>query len=86
MKKIINKLCALQELDLEIGERATCTAGYPHKGTIVIECIKDFNSPKMFSKEWDDIINNPYSYIRIIDRGKYGALTSHYISSNWKKL
>ena len=76
----------LQDLDLEIGERAMCAAGYPYKGTVIVECIKDFCSPELWSKEWDNIINNPFNYIKVIDGGQFGILTSHFISSSWIKL
>jgi len=71
----------LQELELEVGERAKCVAGYPHKGTLIIECIKDFDS----APNSDHIINNERVYVKIIDGGKYGAMTSHWISSQWTK-
>jgi len=71
----------LQELNLTVGQKAICTAGYPHKGTIVVKCIKDFNSASNF----DDIINNPYNYIVVVDNGRFGALTSHFISASWNK-
>jgi hypothetical protein len=69
----------LQELQMEVGERAKCIAGYPHKSTLIIQCIKDFDS----APDSDHIINNVYQYVKVIDGGKYGALTSHWISSNW---
>jgi hypothetical protein len=72
----------IQDLQMEIGERAICKAGYPHKSTLVVECIKDFDS----APNQDDIVNNPFTYVKIVDGGKYGALTSHWISSNWKSL
>lgn len=86
MEVVVNKEMSLQELDLEIGERAMCEAGYPHKGRIVVECIKDFNSPEIWSREWDDIVNNPWTYIKVIDGGQFGVLTSHFISSHWIKM
>lgn len=76
----------LQALDLKIGQRAICTAGYPHKCTIVIECIKDFGNPPFFSPAWDNIIDNYSEYLRIIDQGQFGVLTSHFISANWLSI
>lgn len=73
------KKATLQQLDLTVGERAKCSAGYPTKGTIIIECIKDFDT----APNSDDIINNPYTYITLVDTGRFGALTSHFISSAW---
>lgn len=72
----------LQALDLVKGERATCTAGYPHKGTVIVECIKDFDT----ASNSDDIVNNVRTYVKIVDRGQFGLLTSHMISANWKTL
>ena len=69
----------LQELQMEVGERAKCVAGYPHKSTLIIECIKDFDS----APNDDHIIDNVYQYVKVIDGGQYGALTSHWISSKW---
>ena len=71
----------LQDLQLETGERAKCIAGYPHKGTLIIECIKDFDTAPNPSH----IIDNVYQYVKVIDGGKYGALTSHWVSSSWTK-
>lgn len=79
---IKNTATIIQALGLEVGERATCTAGYPHKGTIIVECIKDFDTATGPS----EIVNNPYDYIKIVDRGRFGALTSHFISASWKKI
>lgn len=72
----------LQNLKLEIGERAICIAGYPKKGKLIIEAKKDFFD----AKNSDHIIDNPYDYVKVVDGGKFGALTSHWISSNWEKL
>lgn len=72
----------IQNLNLKVGQKATCTAGYPHSGTITVQCIKDFSE----AKESDDIVNNPNTYIKVVDQGRFGALTSHYISSNWYKM
>lgn len=84
----------LQGLNLKIGERAKCIAGFPHKSTLIVECIKDFNlnydskkeSYNDFMKRSDDVVNNPYNYVKIVDKDQFGALTSHWISSNWNKL
>jgi hypothetical protein len=73
------KTTTIQSLDLSVGERATCTAGYPNKATIIVECIKDFSE----AKNSDEIINNPRTFIKVVDSGKFGLLTSHLISSNW---
>lgn len=72
----------IQDLKLKVGQKARCTAGYPHSGTITVECIKNFSD----AKNSDDIVNNPYDYIKIVDNGRYGALTSHFISSNWNTV
>lgn len=72
----------IQDLKLKVGQKARCTAGYPHPGTITVECIKNFSD----AKNSDDIVNNPYDYIKIVDNGRYGALTSHFISSNWNTV
>lgn len=72
----------LQDLKLKVGQKATCTAGYPHSGTIVVQCIKDFSE----AKKSINIIDNPLDYIKVIDNGRFGALTSHYISCNWNKV
>jgi hypothetical protein len=71
-----------QDLQLEVGQRAICTAGYPHKGTVVVECIKDFCE----AADTSDIVNSPYKYIKVYNSGKYGLLTSHLISCNWVKI
>lgn len=76
----------IQELNLKVGEKASCTAGYPSKGTVVVECIKDFGNPTVWNAQWDDIINNPYDYVKIVDNGLHGALTSHWISGSWNKI
>jgi hypothetical protein len=72
----------IQDLDLKLGQKARCIAGYPYKGTINVQCIKNFSE----APEPDDIVNNPYNYIKVIDNGRFGALTSHFISSNWIKV
>ena len=72
----------IQELNLKIGEKARCTAGYPHKGTITVECIKNFSD----AERSIDIVDNPFTYIKVIDNGRFGALTSHFISINWNKM
>lgn len=69
----------IQDLNLKEGETATCTAGYPHKGTVHVRCIKDFDK----AKDKDEIVNNPHRYVNIISVGRFGLLTSHLISSNW---
>jgi hypothetical protein len=72
----------IQDLKLKVGQKARCTAGYPHSGTITVVCIKDFSE----ARNPDDIVNNPFNYIKVIDNGRFGALTSHFISSNWNKI
>lgn len=72
----------IQDLNLKVGQKARCTAGYPKQSTIVVECIQDFST----AKNSDEIVNNPYDYIKVIDNGRFGALTSHFISSNWNKV
>lgn len=69
----------LQKLQLEQGERAKCVAGYPHKSKLIVECIKDFDT----APNNDDIVNNPFTYVKVVDGGKYGVLTSHWISGGW---
>jgi hypothetical protein len=69
----------IQDLNLSVGERAICTAGYPSKSTVIIECIKDFDT----AKNSDEIVNNPHDFIKVVNKGKFG-LTSHIISSNWQ--
>jgi hypothetical protein len=72
----------IQELNLQVGQKARCTAGYPKLGTIVVQCIKNFSE----AKNATDIVDNPYDYIKVIDNGRFGALTSHFISCNWNKV
>ncbi len=72
----------IQQLELKIGERAVCYAGYPHKSKLVVECKKDFSE----AKNSDDIVNDPHGYLNIIERGMTGISTSHVISANWEKL
>lgn len=82
MKNLENTKTNFQDLDLEVGERATCSAGYPKKSRVTVECIKDFFE----AKNSDEIINNALTYVKIIDYGLIGIGTSHLISSNWEKL
>lgn len=72
----------IQELNLEIGQKARCTAGYPKPCTIVVQCVKNFSD----AKNSTEIVDNPYDYIKVIDNGRFVALTSHYISCNWYKV
>ena len=65
-----------QELDLVVGERASCVAGYPRKEKVTVECVKDFDA----QDNAVDIINNSNNYIKVI----HGTITtSHLICSNW---
>lgn len=68
-----------QNLNLEIGEQAKCTAGYPHKSTVIVECIKDFSQ----APSLDHIINNSQEYVKVVKYGLIGLSTSHLISDNW---
>lgn len=69
----------IQCLDMKVGERATCTAGYPRLATVEVECIKDFSdAPSM------DVVNDPFTYVKLVD-GRFGLLTSHMISAAWYK-
>jgi hypothetical protein len=72
----------LEELNLSIGERAKCKAGYPRKSTVIVECKNDFSE----AQDYDHIINNSSYYIKTVDGGEYGLLTSHLISSKWGRL
>jgi hypothetical protein len=72
----------LQQLDLSVGERAICYAGYPHKSKLVVECSKDFDT----AKTSDDIINNPHKFLNVIENGLIGISTSHVISASWERL
>lgn len=72
----------LQSLNLKVGQKAGCTAGYPHRGTIIVECIKNFSE----APDSSDIIDNPFIYVKVVDNGRFGELTSHWISSNWYKI
>lgn len=70
----------IQCLILKIGERATCTAGYPRLATVEVECTKDFSdAPSSI-----DVVNDPFTYVKLVD-GRFGLLTSHMISAGWHK-
>lgn len=73
------KQVTFQSLNLEVGERASCEAGYPHKYLVVVECIKDFSE----AKNEDYILNNHGEFVRVIERGLIGIGTSHLISIGW---
>lgn len=71
-----------QYLKLEKGQKARCTAGYPKKVTVIVECIKDFSS----AKEDLYIVDNATEFVKIVNAGRFnmGLLTSHLISSSWE--
>lgn len=71
-----------QELNLKVGAKATCSAG-PRQGVVIVECIKDFNYSVDNAAT---IIDNASSFVKVIDGGLFGILTSHYISKNWIKI
>jgi hypothetical protein len=68
-----------QDLNLSVGERASCEAGYPKKSLVVVECVKDFSE----ANNSDEIINNANSFVKIIHNGLIGLSTSHLISCGW---
>ncbi len=68
-----------QSLNLEIGERASCEAGYPKKSLVVVECIKDFSE----AKNLDEIINNASMFVKVVHHGLIGLATSHLITNGW---
>ncbi len=68
-----------QSLNLTVGERASCEAGYPKKSLVVVECIKDF----IEAKNSDEIINNSGTFVKIVHYGLIGLATSHLITCGW---
>ena len=78
MKNTLEKTL-FQSLNLEIGERASCEAGYPRKSLAVVECIKDFDT----APSLDYIFNNYNEFIKVVHYGSIGVSTSHLISGNW---
>ena len=71
-------MAQFQDLKLKVDEMAQCNAGYPKKSLLIVKCIKDFDNKTT--------VDNPRDYIKFVDTGKYGILTSHWISSDWKKV
>jgi hypothetical protein len=65
------------ELNLCKGEKAMCTAGYPTPWTVTVEAVVDMPEVLLFSKQYEDMINNPGSYIKVIEGS---LITSHMIS------
>ena len=70
----------LQELNLEVGQKASCIDGYLRQLKVTVECVKDFGNVRMWSKEADYIVNNTSEFIRVVS-GEH--LTSHNIGQNW---
>lgn len=68
-----------QSLNLEVGDRASCEAGYPKKSLVVVECIKDFSE----AKSRDEIINNSRNFVKVVHYGLIGLATSHLITNSW---
>ena len=79
IENIFENGCFFQDLNLEVGERASCYAGYPVKVAVIVECIKNFSE----ADDSDFILNNPFLFVKEINRSKYGICTSHFISSKW---
>lgn len=68
-----------QDLKLEVGQLANCSAGYPKKSRVVVKCIKPFSE----ASNRDYIINNAREFVEVTYYGLIGLSTSHICSSNW---
>ncbi len=71
----------LQELNLKIGEQAICSAGKPRKSSIIVACIKDFDTATYEG----DVTNNPYNFVRVTASAN-GAFAAHWVSAEWVKI
>jgi hypothetical protein len=77
--KTVLELTSFQSLNLEVGERASCEAGFPRKSLVVVECIKDFDT----AINNDYLVNNHGEFVKVVHYGIIGISTSHLISYNW---
>ncbi len=78
MKSNLNRV-SFQELNLEVGERASNNNTYPKESLVVVECIKDFAD----APNDNYIINNSSEFVKVVEFGMIGLSTSHLISSDW---
>ena len=69
------KFRLIQDLNLTVGQKASCCAGYPNSYRVVVTCIRDFDT----CSDRYQIIN----YFSLFCVSDSVILTSHLISPCW---